>query len=343
MLRVGIIGFGGMGQVHFDRYRRLVTEGYPIKLVSICDIDEAKLRGTDAVGDVGATVKPGQHDLSSYSLYTDMDDMLKNEQLDFVDIALPTYLHAEASIKAMEAGFHVLCEKPMALDSRQCLEMIAASQRTGRTLMIAHCLRFWPEYEYLKAAVDDGRYGRVTSAYLFRGGFTPRWSYQNWLLQKDKSGGCLLDQHIHDIDTINWILGKPDKVSTVASNVIEGSGYDMVSTNYIYSDGKVVNAQDDWTLNGDFGFQMEFRVNFERGNMVYRDGKLKVNPESGPGFEPELPKEDAYTREIKYFVSRLIAGEPIEIAPPTSSADTIKIAEAEVESAKRGGVPVRVE
>ena len=132
MLRVGIIGIGGMGQLHFDRYRRLETEGYPIKLVSICDIDEAKLRGTDAVGDVGATVKPGQHDLSSYSLYTDMDDMLKNEQLDFVDIALPTYLHAEASIKAMEAGFHVLCEKPMALDSRQCLEMIAASQRTGR-------------------------------------------------------------------------------------------------------------------------------------------------------------------------------------------------------------------
>lgn len=99
---------------------------------------------------------------------TDMDDMLKNEQLDFVDIALPTYLHAEASIKAMEAGFHVLCEKPMALDSRQCQEMIAASQRTGRTLMIAHCLRFWPEYECLKAAVDDGRYGRVTSACAFQ-------------------------------------------------------------------------------------------------------------------------------------------------------------------------------
>lgn len=208
--------------------------------------------------------------------------------------------------------------------------------------MIAQCLRFWPEYEYLKAAADGGRYGRIVSAYFFRGGGTPRWSYQNWLLKKEKSGGCLFDQHVHDIDVINWVLGRPDKVSTTALNVIEGSGYDMISTNYFYKDGKVVNAQDDWTLNGDFGFTMEFRVNFERGNIIYRGGKLKVNPVDAPGFEPELPKEDGYTRELKYFVNRVSAGGPIETATPASTADTIRIAEAEMESADRGGAFVEV-
>ncbi len=340
MLKVALIGIGFMGRGHLDNYIRLESEGFPIKLTAICDIDPEKF----SLGKISGNLDVGnvQSDMTKYKLYTDIDEMLEKEDLDCVDIALPTYLHAEASIKALNKGVHVLCEKPMALCAAECAAMIDAAEKNGKKLMIAQCLRFWPEYEYLKEAVVSGRYGKVLGGYFYRGGSTPIWSYQNWLLQKDKSGGCLLDQHIHDVDMINWCFGKPAQVSTIGLNVIEGSGYDIVSTQYIYEDGKVINAQDDWTLMGDYGFEMLYRINFEKANLVYQGGKLKVNLNDGKGFEPELSKDNGYYFEMMYFYNAVMQDTAIETSAPQSTMDTIKIAEAEVKSADRKGERIPV-
>jgi len=340
MVKIGLLGFGFMGRCHLDNYLRLENEGMPIKVVSICDVDTNKFQDQYTSGNIN--VGMGKYDFTRYHLYSNIDEMLENEELDMVDITLPTYLHAEVTIKALNKGLHVLCEKPMALSSEECLKMVEASEKNNKKLMIAHCLRFWPAYEYLKACVDDRRYGNVVSAYFFRGGGTPKWSYANWLLNKEKSGGCLFDQHIHDVDIINWLFGKPLYVSTVGVSVLPGDGYDAISTNYIYQEPKVVNAQDDWTLNGDFGFEMTYRVNFERGNLVFAKGVLKVNPADKEGFIPELPPEDGYYREIKYFINAILNDTPIDIASPYSTVDTIKIIEAEKLSADNNGKLVEV-
>jgi predicted dehydrogenase len=331
MLKAGLIGIGFMGRGHLDNYIRLEQEGIPVKLTAICDVDKNKFEGkfVEENIDVGNV----QYDFTKYNLYTDIDEMIEKEELDFVDIALPTYLHAEASIKALNKNLHVLCEKPMALSSEKCLKMIEASKRNGKTLMIAQCLRYWPEYEYLKECVENKQYGDVLGAYFFRGGATPVWSYNNWLLKKEKSGGCLIDQHIHDVDTINWLFGKPKSVSSIARNVVIGSGYDIVSTNYIYEDGKMVNAQDDWTLGGDYGFDMKYRVNFEKGNLIYEKGTLKVNPNNDKSFIPELSKDNGYYREIKTFCNAIIENSTKNLICPESTMNTIKIAEAEQKSA----------
>lgn len=340
VLEVGLVGVGFMGRGHLDNYLRLEAEGFPVKLTAICDIDPDKFKNVFVKGNID--VGTDTYDFSKYKLYTDLDEMLDKEKLDYVDIALPTYLHAEASVKALDKGLHVLCEKPMALTSTECQQMVDAAKRNDRKLMIGQCLRFWPAYEYLKETVESGRLGEVVSAYFFRGGAPPRWSYQNWLLTKEKSGGCLLDQHIHDVDMINWLFGKPDQVSTMARNIIPGSGYDAVSTNYIYSDGKVINAQDDWTLEGDFGFDMIFRANFTGGNLVFEKGNLVENPKEGKGFRPELSPDLGYYREIKYFANAIIEDEPITVATPESTMLTIQIAEAEYESAEKNGALVDI-
>lgn len=340
MLKVGLVGIGFMGRTHLENYIKLEEEGYPVKLTAICDVDPDKFEGKFVGGNIGDTSK--QYDFSKYNLYTSYDEMLEKEELDFVDIALPTYLHAEATIKALNKGLHVLCEKPMARTSEECAQMIEAAKANNKKLMIGQCLRFWPEYEVLKEYVDSGKFGKVTGAYFYRGGGTPIWSFENWLLKDEKSGGALLDQHIHDVDVINWLFGMPEKVSTSAINVIPGSGYDIVSTNYIYPDGKVINAQDDWTLNGDYGFEMLFRVNFEKGNLIYKDGKLTIYPNDGKAFEPEVSTESGYYREVKYFIDCIINDKPIDKVPAESTMETIKIAEAEVESANNKGVPAAV-
>ena len=187
-------------------------------MVAICDIDEEKFENKFLSGNID--VGNAQYDFSKYRLYTDIDDMLEKEELDIVDIALPTYLHAEVSVKALNKGINVLCEKPMALTVEECRKMIEAAEKNNRKLMVAQCLRFWPEYEYLKECVETKRFGDVLSGYFFRGGSTPKWSYQNWLLKKEKSGGVILDQHIHDVDMINWLFGTPEAVSSIAKNVI---------------------------------------------------------------------------------------------------------------------------
>jgi predicted dehydrogenase len=341
MLKVGLIGLGFMGHAHLDNYIRLENEGLPVKLVAICDIDKSKFEGKAVAGNIA--VGNGEYNFSKYNLYTEIDEMLEKETFDYIDITLPSYLHAQVTIKALNKGLHVFCEKPMALKSQDCNDMIEAAKENKRMLMIGQCLRFWPEYEYLKECVETEKYGKVLSGYFYRGGVTPTWSYENWLLQKEKSGGCLFDQHIHDVDTINWLFGTPTSVSTLGKNVIIGNGYDIVSTNYLYEDGKVINAQDDWTLNGDYGFEMSFRVNFEKGNLVFEKGTLKVNPNNDKTFTPDLSKDTGYYRELKYFIESIDSNTKLDRIKPESTMITIKIAEAEQASADERGMFKKVE
>lgn len=340
MLKVGLIGIGFMGRVHLDTYIRLEEEGFPLKLTALCDIDEKKFQGEFVDGNLDAGKQ--RYDFTKYKCYYDINEMLTKEEFDFIDICLPTYLHAGVSIRALNKGINVLCEKPMALNSEDCKKMIEAAERNKKKLMIGQCLRFWPAYEVLKEYVEKNKLGEALGGYFYRGGSTPIWSYKNWFLNEQKSGGCILDQHIHDVDMINWLFGKPEMVSTLAANVIPESGYDIVSTNYIYEDNKVINAQDDWTLNGEYGFQMAFRVNFENGNIVFEEGTLKINPNNQKGFIPELSSNTGHYNEIKYFAEAVINDEPIQRANPESTMETIIIAEAEVLSASKRGERVMV-
>lgn len=336
MLKVGLIGLGAMGRGHLEVYQGLEKENYPVELVAICDVNPEKFKNEKV--DFNLSVGEKNEGLDKYRQFTDYKEMIAQCDLDYIDCVLPTYLHAETAIYAMERGLNVLCEKPMALNVEQCDAMIAAAERTGRRLMIAQTLRFWPAYEEVKKLLQTGEYGACVSADFFRGGSTPLWSFENWLLTKERSGGVVIDQHIHDVDAINWLFGIPDSVTASGRNVFPGSGYDAVSSLYHYPDGKVVTAQDDWSINGgDFGFEMVFRINFERGAAVLRRGGFELHPQAGEGEEkkslrPDLPQESAYMREIKYFCECLESGAPFDRCPPFSTRETIRIARAEIES-----------
>ncbi|MDD5603854.1 MAG: Gfo/Idh/MocA family oxidoreductase, partial [Eubacteriales bacterium] len=236
-LKAAIIGNGGIAQTHNKAYAKLAAEGAPVEVVAYCDIRPERLEN-----------------LENCRTYTEIDKILSEESgtADYVDICLPTYLHSEVAVKAMKSGFNVICEKPMALNYEQAELMCKTAEKTGKTLMIAHCNRFMNDTIKIQEYIESGKFGKVRNADFWReGGSMDPMGYQNWFRKAELSGGAMLDLHIHDVDIIQWLFGMPEAVSAVALNIIPCSGYDSMSVNYIFDNGCYVHAGCDWTIKHD--------------------------------------------------------------------------------------------
>ena len=335
-LKAALVGVGSMGRGHLDNYVKFLKEDSPIQIVALCDVDKKKFTNYKAdfnLGEVGAD----GYDFNMFRLYNDLDKMLEAEtDLDMVTIALPTYLHCWGACKCMEKGINVLSEKPMALTVEQCEEMIACAKKNNVRLMIGQCLRFAPAYLKLKEIIDSGELGEVVASFFFRGGGTPLWSYENWLLDREKGGGALFDQHVHDVDMINFLFGMPEKVSTVGKTMFEKSAYDTLTTNYIYKNGMPCNTQNDWTLTSPYFYQ-DFRVNFTKGTVVKDTAGFHIYRKEGENEEYEVPSKNPYYEETKFFAQCILDGKPITYNMPEDSKNTIRIVLAERESADKSG------
>lgn len=341
MIKAALIGLGAMGKGHFQIYKRLMDEGYPVKLVAVCDIDKVKF---EEVANSDTNLKEFK-DSTGFSFdgincYTSVDEMLEKEELDTVSIVAPTYEHYSITCKCLKKGIHVLCEKPMATNLEHCRIMIETAKKTGKNLMIGQCLRFQGSYRYLKDVIVKNTFGRVYSAFFYRGG-SPTTTF--WFRNREKGGGALFDQHIHDIDMVNWLFGLPEKVQSVGVSAMDGSGYDVVSTNYIYPDNIMVNTQNRW-IDYDAGFDFGFRVHFERGSAICDENGFRVFDEHGNDITPTGLDESPYYVETKAFLDSVInkTAVPAENTPE-STMDTIRLALAETQSCDLNGALVDVE
>jgi predicted dehydrogenase len=333
MLRVGIIGLGFMGKMHFRCWQAIEDA----RVVAICDVDPAKFSSTDGTaGNITGAEQP--IDFSGVEFFIGAGEMLAKMGLDAVSITLPTYLHAEYTRMALEAGVNVLCEKPMALIPEECETMVAAARVSGKVLQIGHCIRFWPQYARAKEMVDSRQYGRVLAATFQRLSATPGWSWQSWLMDGAKSGGALLDMHIHDADFIQYLFGIPGSVFCRAVKGPSGE-YDHAVTSYIYADGTAVAAEGGWAMAPGFGFQMSFHIVLEGATIVFdstRAPDFKVCLANGEVFTPEVAPGDGYSQEISHFASILLGRPAPEVITPEQSAASVRLILAERESASSG-------
>ena len=197
MLKVGIVGLGFMGKMHYRCYNAMDN----VQITAVCDADAEQLKNTSGVsGNISGAEQ--ELDFSDKQLFSDLTSMLAEADLDAVSIASPTFLHVSQTIEALNSGKNVLCEKPMALNSSDCLKMVKTAERSGKCLQIGHCIRFWPEYVQAKQIIDSEQYGKVLAASFQRLSLTPTWSWDNCFLDGNRSGGAMLDLHIHDTDFV---------------------------------------------------------------------------------------------------------------------------------------------
>jgi len=332
MLRYAIIGFGGLGKKHLCNLIKLERERKDFTLAAICGTTEAEARkGVKLnLGEVNVS----QIDFSSCNFYQDYKEMIDVEMVDFVLSTLPTYLHEEVAIYALSKGVHVFSEKPMALTLDGCEKMLKAACDNGKELIIGQCLRFNPAYQKIKECIESGCFGKVRGAIFERYSQMPLWTWNNWILDPEKSGGCVLDMHVHDVDLINWFFGKPKALSSVIRNSkipLEG-----VSTRYFYDDF-VVTAQADWSLPQTFLFTARCRIDFETASVMVENDKLSVYRD-GESSSEEFDAESAYMAEMDAFLNLVINKELCGVTSAESVYESVKIAMKEKESGKTNQV-----
>jgi len=331
VVRVGIVGFGFMGRQHLKCYRALRG----VRVASICDGDKARLTGVrEIAGNIeGTQASLGPDDIA---LYTGFEKMLAEQRLDAVSITLPTFMHRDFTVKALEAGLHVLCEKPMAMDVEQCEDMIAAARANKKILQVGHCIRFWPEYVKAKEIVDSGRYGDVRTASFRRISPVPGWSWKNWLIHAKQSGGAIMDLHIHDTDYIQYLFGLPEAVRSEGA-IGPSGGFDYVTTQYVYENSKVVSAEGGFVMSPDFKFEMSFVISLEKATIVYdcrHTPSLQVCLAGGGCLTPKIESGDGWSREISHFVKRITGKKTPDVITPLDSLNAVKTVLAEKQSAE---------
>lgn len=321
-----MLGAGFIGKVHAQAYARIPRA----KVVAIADLNVDKAK--ELAGELGAEVS------------ADCDALIARQDVDVMDICLPTYLHAYYTNEAAKARKHVFCEKPMALTLTEADSMINACEEADVSLMIGHVLRFWPEYVAIKRVLDSGELGKPLAITAMRLGTAPIWSWDEWILDSERGGGALLDLHIHDIDYITWIWGRPRAVH--ARGIKSPSGtWDHVFTTLDYGVGRIAFSEGTFLVPPSFPFTMLLRVICEEGtvefafragvNIEARDGvenPVVIYRKDGTTIYPEVSQEDAYKAEIAYFVDCIYKGKKPETCTPQDARLALEITLAARES-----------
>ncbi len=335
MLKVGILGYGGIARAHREGYEQLAEQGAPVELVALCDIDEKQFEKI-------ITINQGTENVSqkAYRTYTDLEEMLAEEDLDVIDICLPTYLHCEYTCMLLRRGYHVQCEKPMGLNMEQCIEMRKAAEESGKKLMIGMCLRFDGAYLALKSLIDSGKYGKVESGYFERLSAMPRWGFDGWFHDYNRAGGVALDMHIHDVDMIRYLFGDPKAVSALTNDA--RTKCTTIHSRFHYDD-KLIFAIGDWGQSTGSKFRAGLRMNLEKATVEMSGGKITVTPDNEEPYILEPTTTNSHMAEESLFFARTILGELENTKnTPQDAAETVKLVKKLMESAENGGKIVEV-
>lgn len=310
MLKVALVGVGGISGAHIPVWEEMENA----ELIALCDIRPERMEKYEGK----------KH-------YTDFEEMLNNEKIDILDICLPTYLHADYAVKAMERGINVICEKPISLNEEDIDRVYSTAKKYNVKFMVAQVLRFWPEYELVKEIYDTKKYGKLLSGTMTRLGCYPRWSWDGWMMDEKRSGLVPFDLHIHDLDYMVYAFGMPEVKYQYRSKL---PNQDFFTVNYDFGDFSI-NTEASWYATC-YPFTAQFRFQFEDAIVANENGKMMIylrddekidlsQDAEGDTGNINLPKSNAYANEIHYFFDCVVNNKPVEKIDPEELRCVLKI------------------
>jgi UDP-N-acetylglucosamine 3-dehydrogenase len=317
MLKVGILGAGFMGSTHARAFH------------SLPDVEVA---GIYAHSDRRAQPLAAELDTTWTA---DFDRLIDDDTIAAIDVCLPTPLHRPAAEAAIAAGKHVLLEKPIALTLADADALVQLGQSSDRVFMIAHVLRFWPEYVELQRLAASGDYGRPVSGLAYRRQPFPAWS--TLFGQPELTGGAVIDMMIHDYDALNWVFGTPRAVTAKGIANPRSGGWDQVQVLIDYGDASAL-VDGGMMMPETYPFSSSLQVLCETGSLEYhfRAGGRSVEmgagandlllyPNEGEPSTLTVPQQDPYVAEIAYFVDCIRKDRPATRATPAGARLALQV------------------
>ncbi|MDF2668823.1 MAG: oxidoreductase [Paenibacillus sp.] len=325
MIKIGIAGTGFMGNMHAECYKALAGTA-DFQVTAIADVDSE--RAAKLAEQFGAQT------------YSSVEEMLEHGDINTVDICLPTFLHTDAALKAMDKGYNVFIEKPVCLNMEEAAQLLSKQQQTNTRVMVGQCIRFWPEYKRLRELIDNRTYGSVISGVFRRISPRPEWAWQEWLHDPSRSGSAALDLHIHDVDFVRSVLGNPDRIQTEIVRRQEANVH--IHSLYRYGD-VVISLEGGWDYPSGFPFEMAYTVQLEQATAVfsskatpsltiYEAGGRVIEESFDSGADTADEKRTGnisslggYYNELNYFLQAIQHNRAIEEATLQDGCDSVEL------------------
>ena len=315
MIRIGLLGAGGMGNVHMRHYRNI-----PGIEVVFWDRDAEKRDSFQRRWQVTAA--------------STFEEMLKLS--DAIDVCVPTDLHVEIGQKVLNDGKALLVEKPLAQSFEDAMKLHEASVKRQVPFMVGHVARFFPEFKRGHDIVSEGGIGRPGIARTRRGGLAPTGS-DSWFRDHSRSGGVLLDVAIHDFDFLRWTLGEVKFLNARSIGAKAGKGPDYGLTVLTFESGAIAHVEATWM--DPSGFRTTYEICGSKGMIEFDSRNVQSLRSHLPAKTfneaPLASSDDPYFKELSAFVHSVSTGE----TPPITGLDgamAVGIAHTAIKSAKEG-------
>lgn len=325
-----LVGCGFMGGMHAQIYKSLPD----VELVAVVD------------GRIAESVEKLEKLGCPAPVFAELSEALAAVECDFVDVCMPTFLHKNYAIEAIEAGKALFCEKPLALTVEDADAILSAAKANGTFAQVGNCIRFWPEYMHLMDYNKSGDGGKLLSLSLARRAGRPDYGIENWLNDESKSGGAALDLHIHDTDFVLALLGQPNSVTSKVTRDFSGPVHVFSLMEY---DSVTVSSEGGWNYPKNWGFQMAFHAVYDNAVLDFdsSNGKgLTICEGDAPPTALDVVQTDAgesqsgegnvsdlggYLNELKYFVKCLSEGNAPAIATLEDARESLALTLKEIE------------
>ena len=336
-MKVGLIGCGGMGTTH-NLTLKALSAAIDVEVTALADcrpefLEKAAIHWPKA------------------RLYSTGMELLETEDLDSVHICLPSYLHTDHGVAAMNRGIHVFIEKPVCLTEEEAQRLLDAKAKNNVQVMVGQVVRSFDEYRYLKECYDTGRFGELKSITMQRVSGDAAWGYEDWFHKEEESGSVVLDLHVHDLDFLRYMLGEPDSFDVKATAFSSGM-INQIFTAYEF--GKIFAVTEGiWDISSSLPFEASFHACFEEASVIFRGREknpLAVYKNDGTIEYPKLHREydiedtsaginisnlGPYYTEIKYFIQCLQEGKEVKVAPLEEGIKSVQQAIKEWKLAKK--------
>jgi len=335
-VNVAVVGLGFMGMMHLRAYQQISSA----RIHAVCGRTRLPAGGvlTSASGNIAGAETVQLDD--DTKVYPSIAEVISDPEVELVDLCVPTPLHVPHAIAALRAGKHVICEKPLARTSAQAREIVQAAQSAAGFFMPAMCLRFWPEWAWLKQAVEQNTFGKVLAARFRRVSEPPAWNREYYFDGK-QSGGALFDLHLHDADFIQYLFGRPASVFASGASRFSGA-IDHVVAQYKVPNGATVSAEASWLMSPGHGFSMAYTANFERATADYDSARgaeaLRLFEDGQSPRVISCDGPDGYAGELRYMIDSILRGTPPSVVTAQDGLSAVEICEAAERSVNSGKV-----